>query len=70
MNITAVLHNFTVITLDIFSCPFTCCFVYDCGFLKQHEKSENKNASKRIKLAAEETERFGTAFGVAWKAAY
>ena len=38
--------------------------------IQQHKKSENKKVNKRIKLSAEEAERFGTVIGAAWKAAY
>jgi hypothetical protein len=38
--------------------------------IQRHKKSENKKVNKRIKLSAEEAERFGTVVGAAWKAAY
>jgi hypothetical protein len=38
--------------------------------VKQHQKTENNNDNKRMKLLEEEAKRFGLAFGAAWKAAY
>jgi hypothetical protein len=38
--------------------------------VKQYEELEDKTDNKRIKLSSEEAQRFGIAFGAAWKAAH